>query len=293
MTYDAYQTSQYGGEPMTLFRFASGSSKTWLLTSERTPVLRGSELYVPEAIRHGDLEQTIGESPKPFEITVPSNSDIALQFLSFLPAQPITVIVYSRHRPDADYVPIFIGECASGSTDPEGITTITCQPLSYKLERNIPWPRYCATCNWALYSIGCGVSRDAFKTVATVTAADGFDIKASAFAGFEDGWFNAGFVVRDLTGEVRWAVVHIDDTLTLVSPFPNFGLGESVTAYAGCDGLEQTCVDKFNNLPNFAGHPDVPTKNPYRDNVFGTGQTASGGSGSLSGALGAAFTQQS
>ena len=277
MTYDAFQTSQYGGEPMTLFRFASGSSRVWLLTSERQPVLRGSETYVPEAIRHGSFEQTVGESPRSFDITVPSSTDIAQQFKAFLPAQPISVIVYSRHRPDAEYVPVFIGECSSGSTDTDGITTITCEPIGYKLSRNIPWPRYCSQCNWAVYSLGCGVSREAFKTVANVTSANGFEISAAAFDAFENGWFNAGFVVRDLTGETRWVVAHIDATLTLVSPFPDFGLGESVTAYAGCDGLESTCSSKFNNLPNHAGFPDVPTKNPYRDNVFGTGTPAGGG----------------
>lgn len=278
MTYDAYQTSQYGGEPMTLFRFAGGESRLWLYTSERTAVMRGSEVYVPEAIRHSDLEQNVGEAPSAFEITVPSTSDIAQQFKAFLPAEPITIIVYSRHRPDTDYVPIFVGECASGAFDNDGVATIQCQPLAYKLERNVPWPTYCATCNWALYSIGCGVSRDAFKTETVVTAGSGFEIKAAAFDTFEDGWFNAGFVVRQSTGEVRWVVAHVGDTLTLVSPFPNFALGELVIAYAGCDGLESTCNSKFNNLPRFAGFPDVPSKNPYRDNIYGTGTPAGGGS---------------
>lgn len=273
MTYDAYQNSQYNGEPMTLFRFAGGSSALWLYTSEREPVLRGSENFVPLAIRHSDVEQTIGEAPKPFEITVPATSDIALQFIAFLPAEPISVHVYARHRPDTQYIPIFIGECESAAFNDDGTATIRCQHIGYKLERNIPWPCYSGTCNWAVYSLGCGVSRDAFKVDATITVANGFDIEAAAFDAHEDGWYNAGFVVRHSTGEVRWVVAHTGAKLTLVSPFPGFEPGESVSAYAGCDGLESTCSSKFNNLPRYMGHPDVPVKNPYKDNIFGTGST--------------------
>lgn len=285
MSYDTYQTSQYGGDPMTLFRFAGGSSRLWLYTSERAAVLRGSENFEPLAIRHSDVEQTIGEAPKPFEITVPANSDIAQQFIAFLPAEPIGVHVYARHRPDTQYVPIFIGECESASFNEDGTATIRCQPVDYKLQRQIPWPCYSATCNWAVFSVGCGVSRDAYKIGAAITAISGFNIEAAPFDAVEDGWFNAGFVVRQSTGEVRWVVAHVGPVLTLVSPFPGFEQGETVVAYAGCDGLESTCSGKFDNLPRFSGHPDVPTKNPYRDNVFGTGTPGGGGISDPGGAM--------
>jgi uncharacterized phage protein (TIGR02218 family) len=277
MTYDAYQTSQYAGEPMTLFRFAGGASRLWLYTSESSTVIRGGETFVPEAIRHGDMEQNLADAPKAFEITVPSTSEIAAEFKPFLPASPITIIVYSRHRPDTEYLPIFIGECESAAFSDDGVATISCQPLQYKMERNIPWPCYSATCNWALYSTGCGVNKDSFKVETAITVNTGFEIKSAAFDAMPDGWFNAGFVVRVSTGEVRWVVAHIGDSLTLVSPFPNFQLGEIVQAFAGCDGLESTCVSKFNNLPNFAGFPDVPNKNPYRDSVFGVKPPSGGG----------------
>lgn len=278
MTYENYQTSQYQGEPMTLFRFSGVSSTTWLYTSEPFDVMRGSETYLPEAISHSPVEQNVGEGPQSIDIKVPTSSAIAGQFLGFLPIRPISVIVYSRHRPDAQYVPIFIGECSSGAHGDDGFTTIRCEPLSYKLGRNIPWPCYSSTCNWAVFGEGCGLSKDAYVVPVPVDAHDGFEISSTVIGSFESGYFNAGTAER-ANGETRWIVAHVDDVVTLVSPFTDLQEGEVVTFLPGCDGVEDTCVDKYNNLPNFMGFPDVPVKNPYRDNIFGTG-TPGGGANS-------------
>lgn len=279
MTFAAQQDTEYGGAPLLLFRFFSGE-RSWLYTNQAASVPRGSDVYTPLVISMGPTEQSAQELPRGVEINLPSNDLLALEFKPFLPPLPIEVDVYTRHRtdPEGEYRTVFIGECGSCNFNMDGTATITCYPLGHKLQRTIPWPAYCATCNWAVFSNGCGVDRELFKVQGTVDAVSADTISIAAVASKADQWFANGYVVRDATNEVRWILSHVGGLLTLVSPFLGLKSGEALTVFPGCDGLELTCKEKFNNLPRHAGFPDVPRKNPFAENVFGTG-TASGGGG--------------
>ncbi|PBM22156.1 phage BR0599 family protein, partial [Pseudomonas aeruginosa] len=39
--------------------------------------------------------------------------------------------------------------------------------------------------------------------------------------------------------------------------------GGQLRVYPGCDGLAQTCDDKFSNLPNFRGFNAMQGKSPF------------------------------
>jgi len=284
MTYASQQTSQYGGDQITLFEFVSGNRR-WTYCDQRASVLRGSDSYLPEVISIGKLEQNLGENAQGVEIMLPASNQLAIEFKPYLPPEPIFVTVWSGHRndPDAQYLPIFIGECSSTMTDEDGMMTILCVPITYSASRTIPWCVYSGTCNWAVYSTGCGVSRESFRTDGTAQSINVSVLTVPEFASKPDGWFTAGYVVRVSTNEVRWITKHVSDEITLTSPFIGLQSGEALIAYAGCDGLESTCSGKFNNLPRFTGFPDSPERNPFVDNVFGTGSPASGSSNKTSG----------
>lgn len=281
MSFDSYQDSEYGGTPLLLFRFYSGA-RTWLYSNQKSAVTRGSETYAPIAIGMGPTQQSAQEMPNGVEITLPSSAPLAAEFKPFLPPQPIEIDVFVRHRddPEGEYRTVFLGECGSGNFNDDGTATITCYPLQHKLSRTTPWPVYCTQCNWAVYSHGCGVNRELFKTPGTVSTISDNLIGVPALAVKPDGWFSLGYAVRDLTGEARWIIAHTGSELILVAPFLGLASGESVTVYAGCDGLESTCKTKFDNLPRHAGFPDVPRRNPFQEDVFGTntGGTPGGGS---------------
>jgi len=273
MSYAAQQESEYGGEPEVIYRFSAGP-RAWLYCNRRRPLTLGSEVYEPAAIKHSKVEQNLAESPSGTTITLPSNSPLAQEFKAYLPPQPIVVRIMSRHRTDAaaQFVTLFSGECASGEHNPEtGESAITCRPTASQAQRTVPWPVYCSGCNWSLFSQACGVDRELFKVQGTVQTVADTELTSAAFATKPDGWFAAGFVVRDATGELRWIEGHAGSKVTLSAAFVGLQPGEALTAFAGCDGLESTCSGKFNNLPNFAGFPDVPRRNPFTDNLFGTG----------------------
>lgn len=101
------------------------------------------------------------------------------------------------------------------------------------------------------------------SSVATVTSRRVFTTAAISRS---DGWFDGG-VVRWLTGlnagleaEVkRWT--DASNTIELHQAMP-FAIAASDTfeVTAGCDLLRATCKSKFDNIWNFRGFPDMPTR---------------------------------
>ena len=271
MTFAAQETSDYGGKPIELFLFRTGSSLEWTYTNiAETQVFLGRE-YDPIPIARNDWSQAGSEQSQTLEITVPKDTPVVDQFLPYLPIAPVQITVYRKHDLDLDeeYAPFFIGSVVSCVVNEDDQAVLTCRPIGGHLQRRVPWPTYQATCNWALYSTGCGANREVFKTVGTVSAVSGLDVSATAFGALDDGWFTAGYVIREATQEIRFITNHVGATLTLSAAFPNLQGGETLNAYAGCDRLEATCIAKFDNQVHFLGFPRIPTKNPFKDNIFG------------------------
>jgi uncharacterized phage protein (TIGR02218 family) len=270
MTYAARETSQALGEPIELFRFIYGST-VYTYTSADVEQSRSGETYTPAPIHRGQLELD-GESLKgAIEISVPRDNPIAAPFVAYAPEPAITVTVISRHRSEAQEV---VGTWEIGHARFEGAEChLTCVPTDANLRRRIPRNTFQAQCNWALYSPQCGVNKDLFKVLATVTVISGETITGSAFSSQPDGWFNNGWVER-ANGERRWIVKHVGTVLTLVAPFATLLVNEQVTAFAGCERTEAVCASKFANLDNHFGFARVPTRNPF-GSALGSG-TGSG-----------------
>jgi uncharacterized phage protein (TIGR02218 family) len=76
------------------------------------------------------------------------------------------------------------------------------------------------------------------------------------------GWFNEG-VLTWLTGAnatYKMEVIAWDGTtMQLFEDMPNaISVNDTFTIEPGCDHLVSTCVNKFNNLVNFIGEPNIP-----------------------------------
>lgn len=112
-------------------------------------------------------------------------------------------------------------------------------------------------CTYRLGDSNCGVS------VATVaaTVVSVIDPRLSftvSTTGFDTGYFSDGTLVR---GTLEEAVKEYREdgrvTLHLRSITP-VTVGQNLTLRAGCDGLIETCKERFNNVVNFGGEPDIP-----------------------------------
>ncbi|WP_299420049.1 DUF2163 domain-containing protein [uncultured Shimia sp.] len=141
--------------------------------------------------------------------------------------------------------------------------------LSEKL--NMPRGRvYQRPCTAVLGDASCrfDVSDAAFQVLRTVVQVDDrriFDL--GSVSGFDEGWFTrgqlqvvsgtaqgaGGLIKRDWIVESGARRIELWEALQV-----EVGAGDEVQITAGCDKRVETCREKFANLLNFQGFPDIP-----------------------------------
>lgn len=120
----------------------------------------------------------------------------------------------------------------------------------------------------------CKVNLAPFTFSATVTALVGTDndqFDAAALSAQPDNWFQFGQFVWTSGANVtvvpfNQVKAHTQETgagrITLVFPAPRtIQIGDGFDVVAGCDKAKATCINKFDNILNFRGFPDVPGQN--------------------------------
>lgn len=128
---------------------------------------------------------------------------------------------------------------------------------------------YMATCDVALGSAKCGVDLDdpAYRGVGEIIGSGaGRTYSASGLGAFAAGHFEVG-TVEWTTGAnagrraevVRHVLIGSTAQLTLLDePVRPVSVGDDFVVRAGCDKQRGTCRDKFSNIANFRGFPDIP-----------------------------------
>lgn len=262
-TYDQREASRLEGQPIELYLFQT-DTHSFYVTSADEPQEFSGNTYEPLAITRTDFGQGPEAKAGATTVTLPKNHLIALEFVSYIPATPMSLVIYRRHRDDAEEqtIVLFIGAVKSARfADP---CELHCEPESAVLQRRIPGPRYQRPCNRVLYALGCDVDREDFKVAATITdvSQNGLRIRAAEFATKPDHWFDAGYI--EMGAQRRMVLRHINQELDLILPMPGLGVGSELTAFAGCQRrFQEDCVDKFDNGHRFLGFEWIPTRNPF------------------------------
>jgi len=128
---------------------------------------------------------------------------------------------------------------------------------------------YLKTCSAVLGDAGCKINTadPEFRADAAVASVDDGQVLRMPLAnGYTDRWFEGGMlVVKSGTAVGLQAVIKKDESvdafriITLWRPMPaKIAAGDDVRLIAGCDKRAQTCREKFDNLINFQGFPDIP-----------------------------------
>jgi uncharacterized phage protein (TIGR02218 family) len=129
--------------------------------------------------------------------------------------------------------------------------------LNVKLPRNVYQP----TCRRVLYAAGCEVSKMTYGANSTTLAGSTQSTILTTLSQ-AIGWFSLGTITftTGLNAGISRTVKSYSAgvfTFALPLPYPP-GVGDSLTAYAGCDRMQSTCQAKFNNLLNFSAEPYIP-----------------------------------
>jgi uncharacterized phage protein (TIGR02218 family) len=138
---------------------------------------------------------------------------------------------------------------------------ITIDPYTNDFGSNgLTW-RYDRNCSTSLYTDACGVLRASYEVTGTLTGVvNQVELTAAEFGTKADGWFVGGDI---LVGDFRRKIMYHSGTEIIISRrIPDLAIGNTFTAWAGCDRTLDTCITKFNNLNNFRGAPFIPEVNP-------------------------------
>lgn len=128
---------------------------------------------------------------------------------------------------------------------------------------NVMMPRdvYQPGCRRVLYGAGCDVVKASFATNATVLSGSTSSALHGALGGPERA-FTLGTVTMtsgENVGLSRTVKYYAAGVFYLVLPLPKKpNVGDTFTAFAGCDRTLATCTSIFSNSAKFSGEPYVP-----------------------------------
>ena len=128
---------------------------------------------------------------------------------------------------------------------------------------NVKIPRNCwmPTCQHSVYDSSCCLAKDKFTFKSTIETGTTKNIINSDLTQPDD-YFNYGVLVftTGINVNVRTSVKkYSKGTLLLTRSLPYTpNVGDNFYVYAGCDGVLNTCKNKFSNVTNFRGFPFVP-----------------------------------
>lgn len=168
-----------------------------------------------------------------------------------------------------------VGEVKAGSSK----VALTVNNNLLYLNQSFPTNYFLPQCNHALFDGGCGLNASAFAINGAVTAAGSTPgvLAFSTNLTQADGWFSLGYLVWTSGSNVGVqcsiaTYYNANGQTQLIYPLTIApAVGDTFTAYPGCDKLLTTCQSKFDNQPKFRGYPFVPT--PETLEVGGTGST--------------------
>lgn len=266
MSFEERELSRYEGRPVECFKFVMGAT-TWRYTSADRAVTLPDGTYEMETIEGGEPSWSDEVTSESVTITVPLENPVAQALLPARQAETIWLTIYKVHRGEEDEpLAVFLGTVASALAS-ETKVTLTCASISGFLDRQIPVLAVQTQCNHGLYSKGCGLSKTGvWKKTVSIESVDGVTVVSTGFADLDDQYFRGG-LLESSTGEVRFIVDHVGDTVTLLSPMASLAAAQYAQAYWGCDHLESTCLRKFGNLIHHLGFSRMPGRNPFAGRI--------------------------
>lgn len=276
--YDA-EASAEDSEPRELFVISINDGVTvYYHTSGTRDIFYNGNMYTAIAMERGEISVTMpGGGETDLTLTLPIDHALARRWTAQgVPPRFVDLRVLRQNGGATET--IWYGNLTSMA--PEGRIARFRVPsrAGEWMLRPIPAISTGRDCSHILYDTGCTVSRTgshsglAHKVTTTVTHISGRDIRVDLADVARNGtWAEGGEVVHSITGE-RMAIALQTDlnpgissvaTLRLQMQIVGLQVGHFVDIYRGCLHDIGTCNDNFGNKENFAGFPQLPSKNPF------------------------------
>lgn len=242
-------------------------SESFLLTSGEDDYVFQSNTYTATPIIRTSIRESLENNDGKVEFFLPVSHPFVTAYKGVTPGKLATVTVVKVHRddPDLEGRTIYKGIIRNISFIKNGNQAqISSIFFTRWRGRQIPRRTYQGNCNHMLFDDLCKLSDTdpSFEKFLNISADTGITITADGAGAFGSDFFETGFAEFD--GEFRLIVAQSTDVLTLILPFSNSPLNQSIRIVTGCKHrLSADCIGKFSNEINFGGFPYVPRKNPF------------------------------
>ncbi len=254
MSYDSVERSEFLRFPTEYFRFVVGDT-TYRFTGGSRPITLSTGDddqngdYLPVAIKCAGIEHARDIQSSRIDITVARDNPVAVLFIDFIPDVIIPVWVYRKHESDDEIITWITGTVRSCDfQQSEGHLIV--EPTIAKIARLGLSQKYQPMCQLELYGARCGVDRERYKDILTVTDIDGHVITVSGIpdhgnALYEPSWYQGGYI-KTPVGSHRFITEQDGNEFTLLMTASDLEVGDSIEAFAGDDHDYRTCMQKFN-----------------------------------------------
>ena len=276
MSFEAFETSRFGGRPLRLFVFQR-QGLIWRYCKGTRNLVIGGNTYLAAAIDRSEIAQSVEREKNNLTITMPYWRDPgaeaypATQALGdnwhpYVPSDPVAVTCLATHYGDTGAPAVEWSGIVTQPAFTDTELTLTCEPGPAIARARNQGPKFQRACWKTVYSTGlrgCNLAPGAFAVSDSLSAVAGLDVTAAAFAtaplALDGGWLE--WTRGDGLVERRSIVSHTGDTVRLLYGAAALAVGLAVTARPGCPRTWAACEARGNTI-NYGGSVYKPVKDP-------------------------------
>lgn len=268
------QGSRSRSTPVHLYEVTYGpsvGSKLFLTDAEENITFQGN-VYVTSMIKHGEIHASGTLDNTTLDVMSRYDSPISRLFNGYPPGQEVAMVIRRGERddPDKEFLQVWAGRILSHST--EGYESkFTCEPKGTAIRRPGLRRNYQYGCPHVLYGPSCRADRAAHSRYIEIINASGAVLLLSP--GWHGEWPAAQFINglaswADIEGNpVQRTILRVVDSggqtsMLLAGEATDLGVASVIYISLGCNHQMSDCSEIFQNMPNYGGHPWIPTKNP-------------------------------
>jgi len=249
-----------------IYTFTFPDSTVYRYTSTVDDIAFNGDTYTSRSgLVRGDVDINPINMDSITTLILPCNDAIVRSYMESPPSLPVSVLI--EQLDNGNNFPWFRGIIASVAVS--GVTSefrlVGDGIIQLQQATSL---RYQANCRHSLYGLACRVDKENHKQTGTLSLIDPEGLVLTS-AGFEDAtrkkWIGGAI---EIAGQLRTVIAQpATDKIKIDRIFAGIAFVAPYTIFEGCNKTVSTCRDKFNNLANFGGIPNLPPKNPFNTPV--------------------------
>lgn len=260
MTFDADERSAAGSRPIDLYTFAAPSG-TYYLTSHVVDVEFDGVVFTADTMDRGDQQVAQDLTGRELVVNLPIAHPIVQRYAAFgIPERELLITLQRLQETsgtaEQEWQGFGNGIEVNGRFAAIRVPSITDDAMKVRL----PQVRAQRLCNHMLFDRQCQLNRNDFKidTFIIEIETNLTELIIGSIGGHPDHFADpAGELLHVASGERRQIIAQVGTILDINLPIVGMLPGDSITVFASCLHTLDDCLNKFNNVVNFGGMPEL------------------------------------